>query len=692
MISELARLAGIQERYTDFYGIARTVSRESIIAMLQAMGYPVATDAQAREEIERMRSAQSSLQPVYVVRAGEPVRLDVGMGDVTQPWHLVAEDGSTISGSARGAIEFPEPLASGYYVLHVDDASSTVIAAPSTAYVPPELEERRLWGVSAQLYSLRSDSNWGIGDFGDLAVLARTCSSAGAACVALNPLHELQLTNPTSASPYSPTSRLHLNSLYIDVPAASALLGGESLAWRVRPDVASLQRTDIVDYAGVARLKIDALRKLHKDFRAHRDRSPYTAEFEQFRESGGARLRRFAIYEALMDEFKRLDAATYGWMQWPVSYRNPSAPIVGEFAETHADDVEFYEFLQWLADRQLAHAARAASSMPIGLYRDLAVGVDANSADVWTDQCAFCLGLGIGAPPDPLNAAGQNWSLPPLNPRVLRERAYAPFIALLRANMRHAGALRIDHVMGLMRLFCIPKHMDAHAGTYIRYRFEEMLAVLSLESVRQQCAIVGEDLGTVPPGFRERMRRQRIFGCRLLFFEREDDGRFRAPSAYDEAAVASTGTHDLPPLAGFWSGADIAIREQLHPGNANGAAARRERALARKYLLRMLESYGDLGTNEASRLDREQDAPSDEALEELIASAYRALGRSAARLVLVQLEDVLLERHPVNTPGTFDEVPNWRRKLPVPVGALRDDCRFKMLASVMNEARMGGAR
>jgi 4-alpha-glucanotransferase len=691
MIEELARLAGIQERYTDFYGTDRSVPRESIIAILQAIGYPVATETEAAAEIERIRTAQSGLQPVYVVRAGEFATLDVGSHDTPQVWHLTAEDGAAISGSTQGAIQLHEPLSPGYYALRVGDASSTVIAAPTAAYVAPELEKCKLWGVSAQLYALRSRRNWGIGDFGDLAELARICSSVGAACVALNPLHELHLTNPTSASPYSPTSRLYLNSLYIDVAAASAMLASGHVISSYRQRIEGSQGSDFVDYRAAALAKIGALQALYGDFRNHGDRSPHWDEFDRFRSDGGVHLRRFAIYEALMDEFKRRDAAMYGWMQWPVGYRNPNAPLVTEFAESHAAQIEFYQFLQWLAERQLASAARAACAMPIGLYRDLAVGVDANSADVWIDPRAFCLDLGVGAPPDPLNTEGQNWSLPPLNPRVLRERAYAPFISLLRANMRHAGALRIDHVMGLMRLFCIPKHMGAYAGTYVSYRFEEMLAVLSLESVRHRCTIVGEDLGTVPPGFRERLQSTRIFGCRLLFFEREADGSFRMPRAYDRAAVASTGTHDLPPLAGFWTGEDISIRQRLHPESVGGGAERAERAEARKFLLRMLITHGELGTNEASRLASTAEAPSDEALEDLIVSAYRALGRAAARLVLIQLEDALLERLPVNTPGTFDEVPNWRRKLAISIEALRGDRRFQLLASVMNEARKEGS-
>jgi 4-alpha-glucanotransferase len=689
MIPELARLAGVADRYTDFYGNVRTVSTESITAVLRAMGYPITTDAEAADAIERMRSGEDQLQPVYVIHAGERLEIDCGARAGAIEWTLEPERGESENGISERWIRIDRAIEAGYYTLRVNDATTTVIAAPPAAYVPPELESRKLWGLAAQLYSLRSSTDWGIGDFGCLGRLLDIGSRRGAACVAVNPLHQLHLTNPTSASPYSPLSRLYLNALYIDVDAAHASIGGG----RVAPSAGALRRlraAELVDYAGVAREKLRALRALHARFRKARKDSSLAAQFARFVYEGGTRLHRFALYEALMDEFKRRDEATWGWMQWPIEYRNPGAPLVNEFANSHETEIEFQEFLQWLADRQLADAVKNSGTMAIGLYRDLAVGVDANSADVWADPRAFCLNLGVGAPPDPMNVLGQNWLLPPLNPRVLRERAYAPFIALLRANMRHAGTLRIDHVMGLMRLFCIPRDVPASEGTYVSYRFDEMLGVLALESARHRCAIVGEDLGTVPPGFRERLTNSRIMGCRVLYFEREQDGSFRAPADYTPAAVASAGTHDLPPFAGFWSGTDIEQRRELG-FTARIAEAEAERALSRRFLLGMLETHGNLGRNEASRLQDAAGGLTDEALTSLIRAAYRALGRSAARLLLVQLEDTLLERHQVNTPGTFDEVPNWKRKLSMTLAELESNPRFLSVLADVDAARRKGA-
>lgn len=524
------------------------------------------------------------------------------------------------------------PREIGYY----DDA----IVVPERAYVPAALDRKPAWGLGAQLYSLRSADNDGIGDFSDLVRLATMANDAGASTVALNPLHQLHLSNPSSASPYAPLSRRYLNALYIDVHAAAAefdvsLAGLDSHA---RNDA------ELVDYPGVAAYKLEALERCYARLR---ERRPWQAFAD-----ADPHLRDVARYEAIMEELSALDDAVYSWQQWPRELQDSRSAAVERFAQQHARRVEFFIFAQWLADRQLARAAKAASAMPIGLYRDLAVGVDLASADVWSDPGAFALGLSVGAPPDPLNAAGQNWGLPPLHPRVLRERRYEPFIALLRANMRHAGALRIDHVMGLRRLFCIPRALPEGGGAYVNYDFEAMLGIVALESVRNRCMIVGEDLGTVPEGFRERTAERRIFSCCVLYFEREWDDRFRSPGDYPPDAVASTGTHDLPTLAGWWSRADGTTREQL------------------------LDAFAAAGIEVAG-----------DALTAPLVAAYRYLARARSHLVLLQLEDGIGSLDQVNVPGTVDEEPNWQRKLAVPIDALPAHPVFAAIVRALREER-----
>ena len=521
------------------------------------------------------------------------------------------------------------PREIGYY----DD----MIVVPAHGHVPEMLEREPAWGIAAQLYALRSEQDDGIGDFGDLSRLVRIANRAGASTVALNPLHQSHLTNASAASPYAPLSRRYLNVLYIDVHAAAVEFGVSLSDF----DTRALRDAPLVAYEHVAAFKLEALERVFERLRERRPWSTFAA--------ADPGLRDVARYEAIMEMLTALDPDVYGWQQWPGELQDARGAAVERFATQHAQRVEFFVFLQWLADRQLASAANAAGAMPIGLYRDLAVGVDLNSADVWSDPAAYALGLSVGAPPDPLNTAGQNWGLPPFHPRVLRERGYKPFIALLRANMRHAGALRIDHVMGLQRLFCIPRALPQGGGAYVNYDVEAMFGIVALESVRNRCMIVGEDLGTVPEGFRERMHDARFFGCRVLQFNLHDN---------PPDSVASTGTHDLPTWAAYWRDAETGTRERL------------------------LEAFRSAGID-----------VTDDGLTALLVAAYRYLARSLSRLVLLQLEDGVGSYDQVNVPGTVDEEPNWQRKLAVPLETLAEYPIFAAIVRALREARprLGGA-
>jgi 4-alpha-glucanotransferase len=654
MIDELLAYAGIDDRYADAFGNPATVSYETKLAMLQALGFEVHSDDDADRELARRRAEDSerAFAPVYVVQRE---RID------------------TLPPAVRAQLATQPEI--GYYDCEGDGRSIRVIIVPSQAYVPAALDRAPAWGIAAQLYALRSERNAGIGDFGDLARLATLAKRAGAAALALNPLHQLHLSNPSAASPYAPLSRRYLNALYIDVGAAAAQYGVslEDL------DARALRARSQVDYPAVAAYKLRALERI---FEALRTRRPWE---RRLRDDPGLRVA--ALYEAIMEACRAQDTSVYGWQQWPLELRDCRSAAVARFAATRAERVTFYGFIQWLADRQLAAAARAASGMTIGLYRDLAVGVDLSSADVWSDPQAFSLELCVGAPPDPLNLAGQNWGLPPLHPRTLQERGYEPFIALLRANMRHAGALRIDHVMGLRRLFCIPRSLPA-GGAYMNYDFDAMLGIVALESQRARCMIVGEDLGTVPEGFRERTTAARIFSCRVLLFEREWDGAFRAPDAFASDAVASTGTHDLPTLAGYWSEADITTRERL--GWESGEASERDRAdraRTREQLLDALLAWGDLDPQRAAEIRASGTKISNDGLTALLVAAYRYLARVNSHLVLLQLEDGVGSFEQVNVPGTIDEEPNWRRKFAVDLDALETHPVFAAVVRALREAR-----
>lgn len=652
MLDELLAYAGIDPHYSDAFGTPAVVSRETKIAMLAALGYdaPSEKDAQRVLARERKRAEKRRFAPSYVVTRERLEQL---------PQELRAQ--------------LPVEADHGYYRCEAGEGIVHVAIVPSRSFVPEGLDRRQLWGIAAQLYSLRSARNEGIGDFTDLAELARIARRSGASTVALNPLHQLHATNPKAASPYAPLTRRYLNALYIDVRSAAAEFG---VALDSRDERAA--DGELIDYETVARVKFAAFDRI---FAALVPFHPWNSSI-----AADPKLRMSALYEAIMERMRANDSSIYGWLQWPAELRDCRSHSVAEFAEQHAARVEFYCMLQWLADRQLARAAEAASHMTIGLYRDLAVGVDLGSADVWSDPEAFVLGLSVGAPPDPLNTLGQNWGLPPFDPRALARRGYEPFVQLLRANMRHAGALRIDHVMGLRRLFCLPR--STGGGAYVNYDFDAMLGIVSLESHRHRTLIVGEDLGTVPDGFRERTAAERVFSCRVLLFERDSDGSFRAPQAYPPDAVASTGTHDLPTLAGYWSERDVSVRERL--GWEQGEALERDRAghaQTRERLVQALIAHADLTEKDGRTLLEAGTELSGEQLTTLLVASYRYLARVRSRLVLLQAEDAIGSLDQVNVPGTVDEEPNWRRRMSVSLEDLEAHPVFSAVVQMMQSQR-----
>ncbi|GAC1396807.1 MAG: 4-alpha-glucanotransferase [Vulcanimicrobiaceae bacterium] len=562
---------------------------------------------------------------------------------------------------------------------------------PPHAYLPPVFQAGRTWGFGINLYALRSKRNWGIGDFTDLRAFVRHAATLGAGVVGVNPLHALHYVEPEAASPYSPTSRYFRNPLYIDVESVPEFATGHERAVRLRERVrsepfaemlASLRAMQHVAYGRVARAKYSALEECYAVFRELRGER--LVAFRDFAERGADRLERFAVYETLAERFTRDDGRERGWLAWPNAYRDANGDDVRAFAAKERRRVDYFKYLQWLADDQLADVAAAARDMPIGLYLDIAVGVDRNSADVWSDPRAYALDQTIGAPPDPLGPAGQNWGLPPPDPTNLIADGGAAFEELLAKNMAYAGALRLDHVMGLLRLFCIPVGGNASDGRYVDYPFEELLALAASASVGTQCMIVGEDLGNVPDGFRDRMAREAIFSYRLLLFERGDDGAFRLPHEYPERALATATTHDLPTLPGWALGNDLATRASL------GLASQSERDEAHlrrrgdvTQLLAALEAAGELDAESVERLHRTVDARPTQsaALDDLVRAAYRFLARSPARLVLIQLDDALGEFDQVNVPGTASEYPNWRRKSSLDLDGIAGNARLSALAA-----------
>ena len=695
-IRRLGELYGIDPGYTDFWGKRRRVPAVTERALLEAMGVAVGSE---REVADSLREAEARpwrrmLAPVRVVAPPEPneitFTLPARLGGATVEWTLAEEGGATHEGSLtpsdlpaaaaaevdgetyrRWRLDLPPDLPHGYHRLSMaargdPDArgSLQLIVAPARCHGPGR--NARIWGLTAQLYGVRSQRNWGMGDFTDLADLTGQAAALGASAVGVSPLHALFPADANHISPYSPSSRLFLNVFYLD-PEAALDLAESSEARALLGDagfLSELEKTraaELVDYPAVWRLKRRVLELLFASFQTRHlaVSSERARAFRAFRAEMGQALEQQAVFDALHEHALRT-SGTWSWHNWPEPLRHPDSPEVAEFAREHRDRVDFFAYLQWQADAQLGEAqARArAADMPVGLYNDIAVAVNPASAMAWAHPGVSLSGVSAGAPPDWFNPHGQNWVLAPLSPLGLREGAYAAFAAALRHNMRHAGAVRIDHVMGLKRLFWIPDGGSPAEGAYVRYPFTDLARIIALESERHRCLVIGEDLGTVPRGFRPAMQRAGLMSCRVLYFERAQDGAFVPPEAYPRQALVSVSTHDLPTIRGFWTCRDVKWRELLRrfPDEDALKSARAERDRDRILLLQALRRAGLLPAG----IDPEH--PPDEPCDELVLAVHRYLAGTPGHLLMVQLEDAFGEEEQANLPGT-DEHPNWRRKL-----------------------------
>lgn len=713
-LRRLATLAGIEEGYWDALGTHRELTEETACALLAALGVAAGDDRAASVQALEDEPWTQALPVVVCVRAEQPLTVDVVLDaactDEPVAWRLTLESGAVTTGAAhpqtggddsvrlvdgrprvrcRLPIALDPVLATGYHRLELPrlGAICTVIAAPTRCHIPPVLADGgRCFGIAVQLYGLRSRRNWGIGDFTDLAELARSVARGGGALIGVNPLHARHLVHPAEASPYAPSSRLMIDPLYLDVEAiadfahcapAQTLVASDAFQARI----AAARATPLVDHAAVTALKLPVLSLLHASFRARRRaalEATRSAAFDAFVAAGGADLAAFARFEALRLSRAALDGIAHPWRSWPIDWQQQDSAALREFARSHANDIEFQLYLQWQADAQLAHATASAraAGMQIGLYRDLAVGAADDGAETWTNGALVAAGASVGAPPDLLNRQGQDWGLPPWNPRELAARAYVPFAHLIGANMRHAGALRIDHVMALTRLFWIPAGKQGESGAYVRQAFDALTGVLALESVRHTCLVIGEDLGSVPEGLREALADRGLLSYRVLIFERHwaGDGHFKRPHEYPHQALATVVTHDMPTIADYWAGGDIPRREALglFPSPDLAAAEAARRVDERERLLALLE---ELGLRPAAADDTN-----------VTQALHGVIAESQAMLAVIQFDDVAGEVEPVNIPGTYHEYPNWRRKVSLPIEDLDSDPRWLALVQAMRQA------
>jgi 4-alpha-glucanotransferase len=695
LIQRLAQLRGIGDAYYDYRGELRHFSLETKADLLRAMGCAVDDPRALAEEIAHLEIGRSrGLLPAVAAAHGPRIGFDINVTarefGASLTFTVTLEDGTRregvvstadcrelwrgeVGGSwiTRRRFELPLDLPPGYHELQARVSGSAeqrclLILSPPLCFEPPPVAAGgRLWGVAVQVYTLRSRGNWGIGDFADLRALVQWLAPRGAGFVGLNPLHALSPAEPDRSSPYSASNRHFLNVLYVAVPDVAEFATCRAAQERVataafQQRLAQVRAAALVDYGAVAALKFEILDLLYREFRERHlaQGTERAAAFREFLAAAGPMLELHARFDALDTYFRATRGTSAGWMSWPAEYHDPHGDAVDRFAAQHPEQIEFFAYLQWLAAQQLAGVQALAQElqMPIGLYGDFAVGANASGSETWIDRTSYRLGAEIGAPPDPLALKGQGWGIPPLDPGALEVTRFAGFVRLIRDNMRHYGALRLDHVMSLFRLWWVAAHHSPFDGAYVHYPLHTLLTILALESGRHSCVVIGEDLGVVPDEMRAAMPQYGLYHYKVMLFEQRD-GKFVRPGGFVRSALATVTTHDMPTLRSYWEGRDIDLRRglNLYPGAEVESAVRRERDRDRAALLAALRDEGL-----APPHPEEPHEPFTPALAQAL---HLYLARSTSVLAAIQLEDLLGIVDPVNVPGTSHEYPNWQRKI-----------------------------
>ncbi len=709
LLDRAADLWGVDPQYWDIWGNRHITPPETKRAILGALGVPAGNAAELAEGLElRARKEWTRLLPaVLVVSESQPlefplnapaeeagasarceVRREDGGSDVCEvPLDALPECGSAeFDGRrySRRTVRLPLRLPLGYHELEACVAGQNdrtrLIVAPDRAWQHPALAGNgRRAGVAVPLYGLRSQRNWGCGDFTDLKSLADWVAvDVRGSFIALNPLHAIHNRRPFNTSPYLPNCTFYQNFIYLDVEAVPDFARSRRArcAWARRDaqdEVATLRGSEFVEYERVAALKLRFLKLAFAEFlREWRDGTPRSAEFRAYVDREGELLDRFAVYCALDEYLHRRDPDLWMWVEWPEPYRDPESAETRAFAQKHWRAVLFYKYVQWQIDVQLA-AAQAHTverGLEIGLYHDLALATDRFGSDLWAHRRYYAGGCRVGAPPDDFSPKGQDWAFPPPCSQYHRDTGYRLFTETIRKNCRHGGALRMDHVMRFFRLYWIPEGMDAMRGAYVRDRYDELLRILALESVRNRVVLIGEDLGTVEPFMREALARFGVLSYRLFYFEKNREGRFRKHQEYPAQALVSSTTHDLPTIAGFWTGADIEARRRagVFASNEQYEAQWRERAAEKQKVLDLL-----LGL----RLLPDWHPRDASAIPELTGELHNAvtgfLALTPSQLLAINEEDLTKEDAQQNLPGTTWQYPNWSRKMRFAVEQLHSD-------------------
>ncbi|WP_028223847.1 4-alpha-glucanotransferase [Paraburkholderia ferrariae] len=702
-LASLAARAGFEVEWADAHGVMQRVPDSTLEALLACAGLPCASAAQLRQSAALLNAEQSArrLPPLVTAEYESAIALPASAVRSGSHYRIELESGERIEGrftSPKGETALLAPLSElGYHTLFVNDHRLTLAVAPPHCHTIADAWRARhgaagrvpaLWGVAAQLYGLRRKSDGGIGDYTALATLAVHSARHGAQALAVSPTHAMFSALPGHFSPYAPSSRLWLNVAHIDPAATFGAQAAHEACAAVHAQAAlqELEALPQIDWKRAVPLKLQVLRALFERFEKEEraSDSPRAAAFEAFCARGGESLEDHARFEALQASMLASPGGSAHWRDWPAGLRDPRSPEVAAFAAANRREVDFHRFLQWLAAQGLGRAQQDAreAGMAIGLVADLAVGCDGAGSHAWSLPQDMLQRVSVGAPPDIFNQAGQSWGLTTFSPRAMHNSGFRAFIDMLRAAFVHAGGVRIDHILGLRRLWLVPEGESAKHGAYLRYPFEDLVRLIALESWRHRAIVIGEDLGTVPPGLRERLASHALYGIRVLWFER-DGNAFLAPPRWDTNGIATTTTHDLPTVAGWWRGLDIDWRHRIGQTlpRADGrdpiALAHAERDVDRRALWQALQQAGFAPHDEA--LPPPERAP--------VEGALGYVAATASPLATCPLEDLLGLAEQPNLPGSIDEHPNWRQRLPLPVDLLYADPAFAARVETVVRAR-----
>jgi len=651
-VLERARAVGLHTQWRDATGKTHRVSSDSLRSLLRVLGEDGVT------------SKGSALPALVTGEVDQSVRIAPGAPVASLTFEITFEDGKTLTGSASrsetGDLILPAISRSGYHTLSIGRQHTTLAICPRACPTFADIVGgARAWGTSLQTYSLHMKGDGGIGTFGAVAELAKHLAKEGADAVAISPAHAMFAANPAQYSPYSPSSRLFLNALLAD---PTCIFSRTTLQTALRKhriaeeSLRSLETAPLIDWPKAAHLRMQLLRGLFDDH----IRDEPNAGFRAFVAEGGKPLQHHAIFEALHAQESQKGPRGWAWTAWPTALQRADSPEVARFAGTRQADVDFHLFLQWLARTSLqkSQATAREAGMKVGLIADLAVGSDPAGSQTWSSPDQFLIGASIGAPPDALSPPGQDWGLTTFSPQGLRRHGYQTFIGTLRSAMVHGGGVRIDHVMGLERLWVIPQGHPSSEGAYLTYPKQDLMRLVALEAQRHGAVVIGEDLGTVAPSFRRDARRHGIMGMNVLMFERQNTGRFRAPTAWPKTSVSMSGTHDLPTLIGWWSGRDMEWRaelDQFGPG-VTLSDAQEDRARSRTQI------WDALVKAECAEGDAPPSTPQGGA--RFAEAALMFVAKSPSPIAIFPYEDLLgLEEQP-NLPGTTSGHPNWQQRYP----------------------------